>query len=283
MRRASVTAVAVLFLLVLANFGFDCWRRIDFESARREAGDVIKSAQHRVSELNGIAEGALREVSVNLETCGELLTRTSALNKELLDACRRSPDAVAKDPAGDPPSEVQTTETQTLLNILNASTEDMLATIKSNRRDHWFLEQAEYLRDTRPSLWDAEKLIAGFQERFQASSLSPEDRELIRNKLDIFSALTECAQARYNLGLQLSINERIASGRFEEVDPSTGQTVRDQSIAAGDVFALSSVGMRTFRWSKSEFAEEYRLATTVEFVPSVLLNQLEALFKERSR
>jgi hypothetical protein len=284
--------VALSLSLVLMNFGFDVYRRYDFEGLRREAQRFRAESYDALEQARFLMESQLdlgekfsessQEVAYNVGLLHGGVTELQRLLKTRGAEVTNPPAENATSPL--PPVAVEAKDTGesarlSLHEVLEASYEIIEEMSDRMTQDDLY---DEYLRvPGHPKDWDLMRLLADF-ESASGRQLSPIERTIFELKVESYRQATLMAQSRYDLELYSTVPDRIARGDYTTPDADgnypPGETGPENGVLASGFLG----GRNLFQWTRSAYPEMNRLLLIKRYIPFLMLKDVSESFGERS-
>ncbi|MBI4602924.1 MAG: hypothetical protein HY721_13285 [Planctomycetes bacterium] len=276
--RAGVTWVWFVLALVAINFGFDWWRRLDFEAQKRRIETTLSGLRDQIlTELVGA-----RALSASLEDrFGEVERLFSGIGETIasIKAVAAGPgtardEGLGPDPpaAGGPETAAEAPGPRRLLEV---PIEEMEAGLEGVASDPYLASRYGDLVDMRT--WDPAKIIEDLEGEFGVR-LGDEQRELVKVEIEYFRQLGHVAYSRFQAEKLGRLAERIMTRDYDL--PDEHGVFADLNLPQGEVFASATLGYRRFAWERSKEPEMYRWNCLFKYVPLAMLERLRAIFKK---
>ena len=301
MQRKDWVPLVVLLVLVVANFAFDWKRRLDFEWERQALSDhkteltnvSEKRAAHekdhesRLSKLLARhderllqSDLILHDIQQRLEEQARILAGIRGLVDKLQEQLASAYSASESSGASSKPDSVSKAES-----LLNTGLEEILANEASWYQDSFEARFSEKL-DVVPNSWPQTEHVINDLQSHYGVSLSSDDKQVLRLKIDTYRHLYATAVSSYYSALSQAQVERLDQGKFidtRSLKPRTsGDLAEVPEEGDHDVFAVTAQGNFMMKFRKEEFPELYRKMMVGRYIPRALVDDLTVFCKERS-
>jgi len=271
-----------LLALVLVNFGFDWWRRLDFEAER----GLLEDEKKAILEHRGEAEMLLQTLRARLEEQDQLFakihTNVEDWSQRLTSQPSPTPQQFAEAPVTTPgESEKAQEKDLSFQTLLNTPVEVMEEKFKAKMSDAGFQKHLLKLHTTAPDKWNIPELIETLETEY-GIELSSDEKWLLAMKAKSYGHAVTGTRSRFLATLGLSELERFERGEYERPLPS-GEVFGPPESTPGEIFATSNVGPGVIFWRKTESPELHRLSMMPRYLTQALVEDLQAFFQERSK
>lgn len=277
----AVSKASVLILLVAVNYGFDWWRRFDFESERKEIAHHISRAEAQIDNADLIAyqfqniarkfEERFVVIDENLSALQPILTTLIANSRKNVPPGPLDAGEVEKDRSNPLPVESLTT-------LEEAPNEYILSKIDSIQGNAYLTKFYSAIMDLKA--WTSDSLLEDLENEFE-QHLEDGERQIIKYKIEAYRQATKAALSRYEMQLNLSLAERLANGLYEPQgeDGKFVTSMHDESKRA-EVLAEGTFGRNYIAWKKSDYPELHRMDCLFKAIPVVMLEDLRQCFRK---
>jgi hypothetical protein len=279
------------------NFGFDVYRRYDFEGQRREVQSLVAESHEileqarfltqshnelleRFSQSSHAVAAGLTQIQTGWRDLLRLLQRERPTDFEPAAAIagesemsgtgfRGEANSTEGSPTGIPP----------LVDVMEAPYE-VIQELSEAMRDDPLYSRYEAIPHM-PKDWDVQRILGAFDA---ASGMTVDgiDRKILELKVESYRHAASMAMTRYDLELYRTVPERIARGEYQLPDadgnyPETEAVPEDLLLASGFLG-----GRNLFQWRRSEYPEMDRLQLIQRYIPFLMLKDLSVSLGERS-
>lgn len=277
--RAEVSKSWLWFVVALlaVNFGFDWWRRMDFEAEKHRLGATLSELREQIlTELTGS-----RILSTSLEDRFGEVERLFSGIREIIAAIETQATAVAKAVNDESPGEVDaavevvSAEGPGLNRLLETPTEAMEAGFQGVAADPFLARRYGDLLDMRT--WEPAAILKDVEGEL-GLQLPDEQKELVKLEIEYFRHVGHVAYSRFQAEKQSRLADRILAREYDM--PNEDGVFVDLDLPPGEIFASATIGYRRFAWERSKYPEMYRWNCLFKYVPLAMLERLRTIFNK---
>ena len=271
MQQHTRQVALIALTLVVVNFLFDWWRRIDFRSQEERIDSALSKLQNAISEQQESILQLLADAHAELTNFQARVKDFSDIAMSAETWARESPSNDGQKGSGELEEVVTVEDQDGALTPLDVSIETALRVISLQRSDDFVRRFHRKVRD--PKFWTPADLVKQLQEEF-STPLTEEQSEALELQLDFYRQLAHTAFSQWQAELNLAAAERVVAGDYELPDETTGKYAELSEEQSKDLMTITNVGRKRLLWQRSIHGEIHRRWLVFEYVP--VLTLLEA-------
>jgi len=277
-----------LTLLVGGNFVLDWWRRFDFETEKRRAGELIEA-------LKVGSDSDRRDAAILLETLRlqsnafeknvESLTqsfeslRTFARHLETKGAAERASEEKPAAGVGAPDEFLDPDKPVPLSKVPELSPDVILRRIHTLRNPGNEKLAQKYTQLSDHKAWESQQIIAMFEEE-KIVHLDPLSREILNCEIEAYKQAAIAAFGKYQMQRNLLLIDRIEMGDYE-VANEFGE-FNGPEAPKDELISFAMFGNKRIQWLRSDYPELYRLNLVSMYMPLAMVQAVDRFFTEGS-